>query len=254
MSIDSEPPPSYSDVVAIKQAFAHLDRARGGYSFPERFSIWPNSHDSAVKWLLGESTRHRPLYAISRREQRSGNKPDVILHNGISLKDHSLASFRSFQPKTWSVRLPSHAEPNASLIVSAPSDWRAQKRPLLRFSIETDVHNRLEEFEWRSSNNENIRASLGGDSLGLLGWKLVRIVQDDLTRQIPGPRGAWPRTKNGAEIVAVFTNSETALSEWRFAFLGTATTAALGSNWQLMAISTALILLDTALRVERKAA
>lgn len=247
------PPPSYSEAVALKQAFAHLDRARsGGHAFPERFSVWPNNNNSAVKWLLGVSPRHRPLYAISRREQPSGNKPDVILHDGVSLKDRSLASFRSSQPRSWSVRLPSHIEPDDSLLVSAPSDWRAQKRPLIRFSAATGVRGQVEEFEWRSSNNDNIRASLGGSPVALLGWKLVRIVQDDITAQIPGPRGAWPKTKSGAEIVGVFTKSETAMSEWRFAFLGTGATGILGSDWQLTAITTALIIMDTGLRLERK--
>ncbi|KAH8194398.1 hypothetical protein TruAng_011431 [Truncatella angustata] len=241
-------PPSYIDAVAIKTAFRHLDRS--GCAFPKKFSISPNSTGSSIKWILGEY-RHQPIFAISRREPRSGNKPDVILHDGISLNDPTLASFRSLEgtPRTWKVRLPpSDAEPDVGFeIVSAGNDWRAQKRPVLKFSVATEVRREREDFEWRSSNNDNIRGLLGGQSLG---WKLVRITKDAFTDQIRGPRGAWPKTNNGAEIVAVFSSGSGLLvgDDWKFAFVGTGANSVLGSRWEIMTVITALLILDTTIR------
>lgn len=241
-------PPSYVDAVALKTAFRHLDRA--GRAFPKRFQISPSSPGSSTKWLLGED-RHQPIYAVSRRPKPCGNKPDVILHDGISLKDPTFASFRVLEGTTrsWRVRLPpSDAEPEAGLeTVSAGSDWRAQKRPLLKFSIGTDVCGQREDFEWRSSNNDSIRAVLGGMSLG---WKLVRITQDAFTDQIPSPKGAWPRARNGAEIVAVFNCSGLSPgADWQFAFLGSGAHDVLGSQWEVMAVTTSLMIMDTTLRL-----
>jgi hypothetical protein len=146
---------------------------------------------------------------------------------------------------------PSDAEPEAGLeIVSAPSDWRAQKRPLLKFSIKTDVCGQREEFEWRSSNNDSIRALLGGQSLG---WKLVRVTLDAFSDQLPGPCGVWPKTNKGAEIVAVFSGSGPAPGDnWQFAFLGTGANTVLGQQWETMAVITSLILMDTNLRMSNE--
>lgn len=241
-------PPSYADTVALKAAFRHLDRA--GRAFPKKFRISPNGPDSLTKWLLSES-RHQPTYAISRRERSSGNKPDVVLHDGISLKDPTYSSFRTVEasPRTWKVRLPpSDAEPEVSLeTVSAGSDWRAHKRPVIKFSVITDVSGNRENFEWRSSNNDNISALLGGQSLG---WKLVRITQDTSTDRIPAPPGAWPRTKNGAEIVAVFSSSgPESRSAWQFSFIGNGANSILGEQWEVMAVTTSLIIMDCSVRL-----
>lgn len=240
-------PPSYSEAVGVKRTFRHMERS--GHMFPEKFYVSPKSPESSVKWVLGEY-RHQPLFAISRREQSSGNKPSVILHDGLSLRDPTLASFRCIQstPRTWKVHLPpSDAETVPSLeLVSGGTDWRAQKRPLLKFSVKTAVCDQREEFEWRSSNNDNIRALLGGQSLG---WKLVRLSKDAFTDQIPAPDGAWPRTNNGAEIVAVFCSSGTTVdADWRFAFMGTGANGVLGGQWEIMAVTTSLILMDTSIR------
>ncbi|KAK6076040.1 hypothetical protein SCUP234_07540 [Seiridium cupressi] len=247
------PPPSYTDATALKTAFRHLDR--GGRQFPEKFSISPNTIGSSTKWVLGK-VQHQPLYAIGRREQPSGNKPDLVLHDGTSLNSPTFASFRSLpgSPRTWKVRLPpSDAESEAGFeLVSWGSDWRAQKRPILMFSVETDVCGQREEFEWRSSNNDNIRALLGGQSLG---WKLVRITQDSFSDQLPGPRGTWPRTSKGAEIVAVFSScGPDSGVDWRFAFLGTGVKDVLGSKWQTMSVITSLVLMDMNLRMNSEAA
>jgi hypothetical protein len=240
-------PPSYIAAMVVKDAVRYIDNS--GHVFPEKFRITPNRTNSTIKWVLGQSC-HQPLYAISRREQPSGNKPDVILHDGVSLRDPALASFRCFQasPRTWKVRVPlSSAEPEAGFeTVSAGNDWRAQKRPLLKFSFVTGVCHEREEFEWRSSNNGHIRGVLGGQSLG---WKLVRVTQDVLSERLKGPRGTWPRTSDGAEVVAVFSSSDNTLADWHFAFLGTGARGVLGSHWEIMAVITSLILMDNGIRM-----
>ncbi|KAI0131892.1 hypothetical protein BJ170DRAFT_223742 [Xylariales sp. AK1849] len=241
-------PPPYSVAVATNGILTNHQRS--AHCFPEVIHIFPNSHESSAKWILG-CPRHQPLYAISRRDQPHGNKPDVILHEGLSLKDHTLASFRCLDgaPKTWKVRLPPrHAEDDPSFeLVSAGNDWRAQKRPVFRFSTGTDVADEIEDFEWRSSNNDHIRCALGGQSLG---WKLVRMTKDASTNDLRGPSGAWPKTSDGAEVVGVFSSGGSdPTSEWRFAFLGTGKIGVLGDRWELMAVMTSLMLMDSILRM-----
>ncbi|KAI1871923.1 hypothetical protein JX265_005909 [Neoarthrinium moseri] len=242
-------PPPYVEAIAVKGSASLVERA--GRAFPDTFYISPYSPDSSTKWVLSEY-KHQILYAISRREHPQGNKPDVIIHDGLSLKDATFASFRFIDgsPKMWKVRLPPRsAEPEAGFeLVSAGNDWRAQKRPVFKFAIETDVSGRREHFEWRSSNNDNIRRALGGGQS--LGWKLVRLAQDAFTDELAGPRGAWPKTTDGAEIVAVFSGDEHGPhGDWRFAFLGTGRSRILGWTWEVMAVTSALIIMDSGLKV-----
>jgi hypothetical protein len=225
---------------------------RAGLPFPEKFYVSPISTPASCKWIVSEYL-HELLYAVSRREQRSGHKPDVILHDGLSLRDATLASFRLIDaaPQTWKMRLPPRdAEPEAGFeLVSAGSDWRAQKRPVFKFAVATAVGaegrgvgaGAREHFEWRTSNNDNIRRILDSQALG---WKLVRLTHDAFTDRIPSPRGAWPKTSDNAEVVAVFPSNGAFEGNWRFAFLGTGRNGLLGYRWEVMAFTTAMIILD----------
>ncbi|RSM05843.1 hypothetical protein CDV31_009419 [Fusarium ambrosium] len=111
------------------------------------------------------------------------------------------------------------------------------------FTIEsgTSGNEVKEEFEWRPSKS-NAVAGLGGQRRG---WKLVRLAR--------GPPGGADmdflpgniKDSYGKEIVAVWTEAKRNSTEiGHFRFLGTGVTGALGDKWAIMAIITALALLE----------
>lgn len=232
--------------------------------FPAKFTIFGPRGESR-RHLLGIS-RDLPLYAISRRDAKADNdKADVVLHNGLSRKDAVLSWCKFIWPtdlsdmasraKTWRVRLPpSSGETDPSLeIVSAGIHWKDQKRPVFRFSIETDIFRdgdiQREEFEWRCSNNDGIRALLDGQSRG---WKLVRMTEDVLTANIVTPKGVWPKSSEGKETVAVCSgNVEGGTKDWVFAFVGTGKSGMLGERWEVMAVMTSLLIMDWTIKIDK---
>ncbi|KAJ4227009.1 hypothetical protein NW759_004383 [Fusarium solani] len=111
------------------------------------------------------------------------------------------------------------------------------------FTIEsgTSGNEVKEEFEWRPSKCDAV-AGLGGQRRG---WKLMRLAR--------GPPGGADmdflpgniRDSYGKEIVAVWTEAKRNSTEiGHFRFLGTGVTGALGDKWAIMAIITALALLE----------
>ncbi|KAM0426653.1 hypothetical protein ACHAPT_007969 [Fusarium lateritium] len=111
------------------------------------------------------------------------------------------------------------------------------------FTIEAGTSgNEIKEgFEWRPSKSDVV-AGLGGRRRG---WKLVRLARGPPggagTDFLPGNiRDSW-----GKEVVAVWAEAKRSSAEiGHFQFLGTGLTGILGEKWAIMAIITALALLE----------
>lgn len=104
----------------------------------------------------------------------------------------------------------------------------------------SNVQWRKEAFEWRRSNSLAVSA-LGGSSQG---WKLVR-----LSKELPpGGRtvaGTGPPSGDGFEVVAACTTAVMSLTKlWKFCFLGTGVSGALGERWAVMAVISGLATWD----------
>lgn len=104
----------------------------------------------------------------------------------------------------------------------------------------SEVTWRKEPYEWRRSNSYAV-GGLGGSSQG---WKLVR-----LSNELPPGgltmSGSGPPSGDGHEVVAVCTNAVMSMTKlWKFSFLGTGLSGALGERWAVMAVMTGLVIWD----------
>lgn len=102
---------------------------------------------------------------------------------------------------------------------------------------------RRESYEWRPSSHSLAVGGLGGASQG---WQLVR-----LERELPPPAGGFavagtgPPSGDGYEVVAACTTAVMSMTKlWKFAFLGTGVSGALGERWAVMAVVTGLVIWD----------
>ncbi|KAJ4425095.1 hypothetical protein N0V82_000149 [Gnomoniopsis sp. IMI 355080] len=217
--------------------------------FPPNINLY--RHDAfpgaiSRRYFLGEH-QHSPLYAVGVW-QSWATQASLVLHNGPS-EDYPPLATVAFDAygRRMDVTLPplpgeSRAQP---ITVTAPTLMSST----IGFRVEVpwptgpdgSVQWRKEAFEWRRSNSLAVNA-LGGSAQG--GWKLVR-----LSRELPPGglmvAGSGPPSGDGFEVVAACTTSVMSLTKlWKFCFLGTGVSGALGERWAVMAVTSGLVTWD----------
>lgn len=189
----------------------------------------------------------------------------LVLHNGPS-EDHpplATVSYEMFGRRA-EVSLPplEPGKPSSSQMgnPALPVQMPSRMSKVLGFRVEVPWHGapsadqggssssptsawRTEAYEWRPSNGGAVNM-LGGASHG---WKLVRLERELPTRRgaaVPGA-GSGPPSGDGFEVVAVCATAVMSMTKlWKFSFLGTGVTGALGERWAVMAVVTGLVLWD----------
>lgn len=203
------------------------------------------------RYFLGEH-QNPPLYAVGVWSGWN-TQASLVLHNGPS-DDYpplATAAFDTFGRRMDVTLPPLPGEAGVQPIpVAAPSLMNTT----FSFRVEVPwpagpnasgggggaVQWRKEAYEWRRSNSLAVSA-LGGSSQG---WKLVR-----LSKELPPGgmtmAGSGPPSGDGFEVVAACTTAVMSLTKlWKFCFLGTGVSGALGERWAVMAVISGLATWD----------
>lgn len=192
---------------------------------------------------LGEH-QESPVYAVSTHSSWSGN-PDVVLHTGTSKNDLPLAAAEATPsiPPSLTIHLPSLPGSDQKATIEPLVECKGLSRRY-RFSIEVDPAGAVrEEFEWRHSSGSAIKDY----ACARQGWKLMRMSTNppsgvDFLSSIDYKPSSY-KSSDDKEVVAVWANFGMSTNKlWRFAFLGTGATGALGERWAVMAVMTALLM------------
>ncbi|KAK2614208.1 hypothetical protein N8I77_001054 [Diaporthe amygdali] len=206
--------------------------------FPPAFNLYRDAFPGQRSYFLGEH-QVTPLYSVTAWTGWTTGA-SLVLHNGPS-DDHPPLATVVYESlgRRMSVNLPPlpghRPEP---ISVAMPTFMSA------KFTFVVEVKNgmtyRKEAFEWRRSNSLAI-SGLGGRSQG---WKLVR-----LSNELPPGgvtiAGSGPPSGDGHEVVAVCTDAVMSLTKmFKFSFLGTGLSGALGERWAVMAVATGLVIWD----------
>lgn len=215
--------------------------------FPPCINLYRNdAFPGAIqrRYSLGEH-QHTPLYAVGVWQSWS-TQASLVLHNGPSEDYPPLATvaFDAYGRRMNVTLPPLPGEVSAQPIsVTAPTMMSST----ISFRVEVpwpgpngSVQWRKEAFEWRRSNSLAVSA-LGGSAQG---WKLVR-----LSKELPPGgltmAGSGPPSGDGFEVVAACTTAVMSLTKlWKFCFLGTGVSGALGERWAVMAVITGLVTWD----------
>jgi hypothetical protein len=221
--------------------------------FPPAFNLYRDAFPGLPRsYFLGEH-QASPLYAVTAGWTAAAGGASLVLHNGPSDYHAPLATVAyDLTGRHMRVSLPplpgrSRSEP---VSVQTPTFMSAR----IAFTVEvpwpgpggaaaaatTTTTYRKESFEWRRSNSLAI-SGLGGRSQG---WKLVR-----LSNELPpgglAVSGSGPPSGDGHEVVAVCTDAVMSMTKlFKFSFLGTGLSGALGERWAVMAVITALVIWD----------
>lgn len=217
--------------------------------FPHAFNLYRDAFPGAAhrSYFLGEH-QATPLYSVTAGWAANASGASLVLHNGPS-DDHAPLATAAYGPAgrsmavslpplipgrppepAYSVHTPTVMDPTFSFVVSVPS--RAAGPGAAAY--------RNERYEWRRSSSLAV-GGLGGRAHG---WKLVRLANE----LPPGERafaGSGPPSRDGHEVVAVCTETLMSVSKlFKFAFLGTGLSGALGEQWAVMAVVTGLAIWD----------
>ncbi|KAI0974829.1 hypothetical protein F4678DRAFT_457945 [Xylaria arbuscula] len=194
---DPDPPPSYAEATGTNDTRRHtltttitpVYSLRNTISastsiasmFPQVFSLYSRG---SRHYVIGIS-QDVPLYAVSTHSFLS-SRPDVIIHNGVSLDTLPLATI-VHEPFSRSASITLPARPGSrhpatrELLESVGAFTR-----ILRFGIETTAaaagRGRREYFEWRHSSGAEVEALEGRPHSG---WKLVRVPLSPVPVPIP---------------------------------------------------------------------
>lgn len=217
--------------------------------FPPAFNLYRDAFPGAQRtYFLGEH-QSTPLYSVTAGWAATASGASLILHNGPS-DDHAPLGTAAYAPAgrrmavslpplpgrppqpPYSVHTPTVMDPTFSFVVEIPSSNPAPG------AAATTYHN--EKFEWRRSSSGAV-GGLGGRAHG---WKLVRL-SNELPPGGMAVAGSGPPSGDGHEVVAVCTESVMSVSKmWKFSFLGTGLSRALGEQWAVMAVLTGLVIWD----------
>ncbi|KAG6366074.1 hypothetical protein INS49_000250 [Diaporthe citri] len=221
--------------------------------FPPAFNLYRDAFPGAQRsYFLGEH-QATPLYSVTAGWAASASGASLILHNGPS-DDHAplgTAAYgaagrrmavslpplpgRAPQPP-HSVHTPTVMDPTFNFVVEIPSPPTASASG----SPPPPTSYHSEKFEWRRSSSGAV-GGLGGRAHG---WKLVRL-SNELPPGGMAVAGSGPPSGDGHEVVAVCTESVMSVSKlWKFSFLGTGLSRALGEQWAVMAVVTGLVIWD----------
>lgn len=230
--------------------------------FPPTINLYRESFPGGLqrRYHLGEH-QTTPLYGVSVSAGFGALRASLVLHDGPTENHAALATVTY---EHYGGRVQVHLPPGAP--APAPAPARAHEPVELqtpsvmtpsfgyfRFRVDvprggaaaaaagpdgTTVAWHKEAYEWRRSNS----LAIGGLGGAAQGWQLVRLA-DELP---PGGRtvaGTGPPSGDGHEVVAACTVAVMSLTKlWKFCFLGTGVSGALGERWAVMAVVTGLIL------------
>ncbi|KAL1859476.1 hypothetical protein Daus18300_009621 [Diaporthe australafricana] len=218
--------------------------------FPPAFNLYRDAFPGQRRsFFLGEH-QVAPLYSVTAWSGWAApSGANLVLHNGPS-DDHAplatvaydalgrrmgvnLPPLPGHAPQPISVQTPTLMSAKFSFLVEVP--W-----PGLAGAAPGVVTYRKEAFEWRRSNSLAI-GGLGGRSQG---WKLVRL-SNELPPGGVSVAGSGPPAGDGHEVVAVCTDAVMSMTKlFKFSFLGTGLSGALGERWAVMAVVTGLVIWD----------
>lgn len=229
--------------------------------FPPTINLYRESFPGVLqrRHHLGEH-QATPLYAVAVSAGFAGLRASLVLHNGPTENHAPLAAVTyEHWGNRMRVDLPPLPPPPGGRGAGAPPPRAAPvelQTPgvmtpsfgYFRFRIEVprpaggaagvETAWVKEAYEWRRSNSLAI-GGLGGASQG---WKLVRLA-DELPPGGLSVAGTGPPSGDGHEVVAVCTAAVMSMTKlWKFCFLGTGVSGALGERWAVMAVVTGLIL------------
>jgi hypothetical protein len=214
--------------------------------FPPAFNLYRDAFPGGPRsYFLGEH-QATPLYSVTAGWTAAAGGSSVVLHNGPS-DDHAPLATVAYDltGRHMRVSLPPLPGRNRSEPVSVQTPTFMSAK--FAFTVEVPwpgpggaTAYRKETFEWRRSNSLAI-GGLGGRSQG---WKLVR-----LSNELPpgglAVSGSGPPSGDGHEVVAVCTDAVMSMTKlFKFSFLGTGLSGALGERWAVMAVTTALVIWD----------
>ncbi|CAK7264342.1 hypothetical protein SEPCBS119000_000948 [Sporothrix epigloea] len=210
-----------------------------GPQFPPAFNLY---HPNFTRSYFFAEHEHTPLYAVRFHFGFSLNKPDIGLHNGPDSETAPLlaAVDNGVMSRHMTITLP----PPLSYDGVGPTSVRLVKvsgwveRYAFTMEVGTDLRNvHQESFEWRHSRGSTI-AALDGV---LYGWKLLRMSSQALPGAPPPQLGVGNKSSDGREVVAVYSSARRSFTkQFKFAFVGTGLTGALGERWSVMAVTSAL--------------
>lgn len=234
--------PAQSFAQLLPHSQNHISR-----QFPPLLNLYRDPFPGALqrRYFIGEH-QNTPLYAVGAWSGWPVVQSSLMLHNGPS---EDFAPLATVSYDSWGRRMDVTVPPlpgrnnGDTISVQAPG----MMTTAFRFHVEVPwpdgnggVLWRKEAYEWRRSNSLAV-AGLAGSNTG---WKLVR-----LTNELPPGgvtvAGSGPPSRDGHEVVAVCTNAVMSMTKlWKFCFLGTGVSGALGERWAVMAVTTGLAIWD----------
>lgn len=217
--------------------------------FPPAFNLYRDAFPGAQRsYFLGEH-QATPLYSVTVGWAANASGASLVLHNGPS-DDHAPLGTAAYGPAgrrmavslpplpgrtpggAYSVHTPTVMDPTFNFVVEVPNAAGASG------AATTAYHN--ERFEWRRSSSLAV-GGLGGRAHG---WKLVRL-SNELPAGGMAVAGSGPPSGDGHEVVAVCTAAVMSVSKlFKFSFLGTGLSGALGEQWAVMSVVTGLAIWD----------
>lgn len=211
---------------------------------------FPPAMNGYFQWKLTTTfhlgpTAEEKLYAVSTPATVFNNKPTVVLHDGPTNKHPVMATAQSDKwgrTRPIAITLPPRpGAQRADAIVAqfVPGGSLKHISPSYAFEIAVGAKGTTpERFEWRKSHGNEIK-ELAGHSYG---WKLVRLTGP--VNSVGGSRKERDRgyTSDGLEIVALIAhNASWSMTKgFRFAFMGGGLTGAMGEDWEIVVVTSAL--------------
>ncbi|PSR77101.1 hypothetical protein BD289DRAFT_378124 [Coniella lustricola] len=233
------------------QSFSQLptsaQQTRINRQFPPLLNLYRDPFPGALqrRYFIGEH-QNTPLYAVGAWSGWPVVQSSLVLHNGPT-EDYAALATVSYD--SWGRRMDVTLPPLRGTTSSDPIAVLApgMMTAAFRFRVEIPwpdenggITWRREAYEWRRSNSLAV-AGLAGSTTG---WKLVRLT-NDLPPGGVTVAGSGPPSRDGHEVVAVCTNAVMSMTKlWKFCFLGTGVSGALGERWAVMAVTTGLAIWD----------
>lgn len=211
---------------------------------------FPPALNGYFQWKLTATfhlgpTAEEKLFAVSTHSSVLGNKPHVILHDGPTDKHPILATTRGDKwgrTRPVTVILPPRPASLHKDAIVAQMIPATSKHVSPTFTFEVDLAGKSagkERFEWRKSHGNEINELAAGHSYG---WKLIRLLGPVSNAGGSRKERDFGVASDGMEIVALIAhNASWSMTKgFRFAFMGTGLTGALGEAWEIMTVASAL--------------